>query len=75
MIPLDLSANCEGWIYDPKGSWIQMLGIRSRDPFSGSTDMSVSGGGGGHPPPGRAKVAQTPGRARVKASKALPNQK
>ena len=41
MIPVDLSANCEGWIYDPKGSGIQMLGIRSRDPFSGSTDMSV----------------------------------
>ena len=35
MIRVDLSANCEGWIYDPNGS-----GIRSRDPFSGSTDMS-----------------------------------
>ena len=34
-------ANCEGWIYDPNGSGIQILGIRSRDPFSGSTDMSV----------------------------------
>ena len=33
-------ANCEGWIYDPNGSGIQILGIRSRDPFSGSTDMS-----------------------------------
>ena len=42
MIPVDLSANCEGRIYDPNGSGIQILGIRSRDPFSGSTDMSVS---------------------------------
>ena len=41
MIPVDLSANCESWIYDPNGSGIQMFGIRSRDPFSGSTDMSV----------------------------------
>ena len=41
MIPVDLSANCEGWIYDPDGSGIQILGIRSRDPFSGSTDMSA----------------------------------
>ena len=41
MIPVDLSANCEGWIYDPNGSGIKILGIRSRDPFSGSTDMSV----------------------------------
>ena len=32
MIPVDLSANCEDWIYDPNGSWIQILGIRSRDP-------------------------------------------
>ena len=40
MIPVDLSANCDGWIYDPNGSGIQILGIRSRDPFSGSTDMS-----------------------------------
>ena len=40
MIPVDLSANCEGRIYDPNGSGIQILGIRSRDPFSGSTDMS-----------------------------------
>ena len=40
MIPVDLSANCEGWIYDPNGSGNQILGIRSRDPFSGSTDMS-----------------------------------
>ena len=40
MIPVDLSANCEGWVYDPNGSGIQILGIRSRDPFSGSTDMS-----------------------------------
>ena len=40
MIPVDLSANCEGWIYDPNGSGIQILGIRSRDRFSGSTDMS-----------------------------------
>ena len=39
MVPVDLSANCEGWIYDPNGSGIQILGIRSRDPFSGSTDM------------------------------------
>ena len=41
MIPVDLSANCEGRIYDPNGSGIQILGIRSRDPFSGSTDMSA----------------------------------
>ena len=40
MISVDLSANCEGWIYDPNGSGIQILGIRSQDPFSGSTDMS-----------------------------------
>ena len=39
MIPVDLSANCEGWIYDPNGSGIQILGIRSRDPYSGSTGM------------------------------------
>ena len=37
MIPVDLSAHCEGWMYDPNGSGIQILGIRSRDPFSGST--------------------------------------
>ena len=43
MIPVDLSANCEGWIYDPNGSGIQILGIRSRDPFSGSTDMAGRG--------------------------------
>ena len=41
MIPVDLSANCEGWIYDPNGSGIQILGIRFRDPFSGSMDMSA----------------------------------
>ena len=43
MIPVDLSANsanCERRIYDPNGSGIQILGIRSRDPFSGSTDTS-----------------------------------
>ena len=40
MIPVDLSANCEGWIYDPSGSGIHILGIRSRGPFSGSTDIS-----------------------------------
>ena len=41
MIPVDLSANCEGRIYyDPNGSGIQILEIRSRDPFSGSTGMS-----------------------------------
>ena len=40
MIPVDLSVNCESGIYDPNGSGIQILGIRSRDPFSGSTDMS-----------------------------------
>ena len=39
---LDLSANCECWIYEPNGSGIQILGIRSRDPFSGSTDMSAA---------------------------------
>ena len=32
MIPVDLSANCEVWIYDPNGSEIQILGIRFRDP-------------------------------------------
>ena len=42
MIPVDLSANCEGRIYDPNGSGIQILGIRSRDPFSGSMDMSAA---------------------------------
>ena len=41
MIPVDLSASCEGRIYDPNGSGIQILGIRSRDPFLGSTDMSA----------------------------------
>ena len=44
MISVDLSANsanCEGRIHDPNGSGIQILGIRSRDPFSRSTDMSV----------------------------------
>ena len=41
MIPVDLSANREGWIYDPNGSGIQILGISSRDPFSGSMDMSA----------------------------------
>ena len=44
MITVDLSANSvnfEGRIYDPNGSGIHILGIRSRDPFSGSTDMSA----------------------------------
>ena len=41
MIPVDLSANCEGWIYDLNGPEIQILGIRSRDPFSESADMSA----------------------------------
>ena len=40
MIQVDLSANCESWIYYPNGPGIQTLEIRSRDPFSGSTDMS-----------------------------------
>ena len=40
MIPVDLSANCEVGAYDLNGSGIQILGIRSLDPFSGSTDMS-----------------------------------
>ena len=40
MISVDLSVICEGLIYDPNQSWIQIIGIRSRDPFSGSTDMS-----------------------------------
>ena len=44
MIPVDLSANCDGWICDPNGSGIQILGIRSRDPFSGSTVMSGHNG-------------------------------
>ena len=43
MIPVDLSANCEVWIYDLNGSGIQILGIRSRDPFSGFMDMSGVG--------------------------------
>ena len=41
--PLIVKANlwsqcvvCEGRIYDPNGSGIQILGIKSRDPFSGS---------------------------------------
>ena len=42
MIPVDLAANCEGWIYDPNGFGIQILGIRFRDPIPGSTDMSGS---------------------------------
>ena len=42
MIPVDLSANCKGWMNNPNGSGIQILRIRSRDPFSGSTDMSGS---------------------------------
>ena len=42
MIPVDLSANCEGRIYDPNGSGIPILGIRSRDPFSGSMDKDMS---------------------------------
>ena len=33
MIPVDLSTSCEGRIYDPNGSGIQILGIRSRDPY------------------------------------------
>ena len=32
MIPVDLSANCEGWIYDPNRSWTQILWVKSRDP-------------------------------------------
>ena len=39
MIPVDLSVNCGGGIYDSNGSGIHILGIRSRDPFSGSTDQ------------------------------------
>ena len=38
MIPEDLLANCEDWIYDLNGSGIRILGIKSRDPFSGSMD-------------------------------------
>ena len=41
MIPVDLSANREGWIYAPNGSVIHILGIRARDLFSGSPDMSA----------------------------------
>ena len=41
MIPEDLSANCEDWTYDQNGSGIQILGIRSRDPFFLSTPMSA----------------------------------
>ena len=53
MIPVDLSTNCEGWIYDPNGSGIQILGIRSRDPFSGSTHMSGLLTSESPPPPRR----------------------
>ena len=37
MIPVDLSAKCEGRINDPNRSEIQILGTRSRDPSSRST--------------------------------------
>ena len=40
MIPVDLSANCEVRIYNPIGPGIQIIGIRSRDLFSGFTHMS-----------------------------------
>ena len=33
MIPVDLSVNCDGRIYDPNGSGIQIIGIRSRIRF------------------------------------------
>ena len=41
MILVDLSISYEGWINDPNRSGIQILGIRSQDPFSGSTDISA----------------------------------
>ena len=40
MIPVDLSTKYERRIYDPIRSWIQILGIRSRDPFLGSVHIS-----------------------------------
>ena len=41
-ISLDLSTDLRVWIYDPIGSRIQIHGIRSRDPFLGSMDMSAA---------------------------------
>ena len=41
MILVDLSTRYEGWINDPNRSGIQILGIRSQDPFSGSTVISA----------------------------------
>ena len=41
MIPLNLLANCEGWIYDPNKSGILILEIRSQDPLSETTPMSA----------------------------------
>ena len=38
---MDLSTKWRVWIYDPIRSQIQIHGIRSWDPFSGSTSMSV----------------------------------
>ena len=38
MIPVDLSANWESWIYDPNGSGIQILRIRYRDPRMSAPD-------------------------------------
>ena len=41
VIPFDLSQTVRvRSTYDPNGSGLQILGIRSRDPFSGSTDIS-----------------------------------
>ena len=65
MIPVDLSTNCEGWIYDPNGSGIQILGIRSRDPFSGSTHMSGLLTSESPPPPPSAASAVPTLRARA----------
>ena len=37
---MNLSANCEGWSYDPSRSGNQLIGIRFRDPLSVSTPTS-----------------------------------
>ena len=40
-VQISICWHCERCIYDPNGSGIQILGIKSRDPFSGLTDMSA----------------------------------
>ena len=42
MIPVDLTANCEGWdLTMTERIGIQTFGIKFRDTFSGSTHMTV----------------------------------